>query len=227
MTNRNSLIQGIRNRLEASINIGDTLATAASDLFELYVFSLLIRAARNEGAQVHYRDVHDQITSSLCFRASPGQIYGATHLYTHAVLDFGNNRPLLEAHIGIKVQGRAGIAHECDVCILHRQEATECRADRREPRSSKVVIAVECKYYSSRLKLELAREFLGLSLVLTRLEGDSYFVSNTFENNVAKLLATERKRWGLNIVPSSTNSLNKLMYYFQNNFQDFKVKNVP
>jgi hypothetical protein len=219
-----SLIQGIRNRLGAAIDLGTTTSTATSDLFEFYIFSILIRAARNEGATIHYRNVSGNIATALIFRQSPGQIYGTTHPYTHAVLDFGNNKPLLEAHIGIKVQGKAQIAHECDVCVLHQQEADNCRSNRREPRSSKVVIAAECKHYTSDLKLDLARSFIGLSSVLIRLEGDCYFISNTFSDKVAKLLATERKRWALNLIPGSTNNLNKLMYTFQNDFQDFKAK---
>ncbi len=220
----NSLIQGIRNRLGSAINLGVTTSNSSSDLFEFYIFSIILQAAKNEGATISYRDVTGNVAHTLVFRQSPGQIYGTTQPYSYALLDFGNNKPLLEAHIGIKVQGKAKIAHECDVCVLHEEEASKCRINRQEPRSSKVVIMAECKHYTSLLKLDLARSFIGLSSVLNRLDGEGYFITNTYSQPIARLLATERKKWAVNIAPSQTNNLNRLMYSFQSNFQDFKAK---
>lgn len=140
------------------------------------------------------------------------------------MLDFRNNKPLLEVHIGIKVKGKAQVAHECDVCVLYKQEAFKCRRNREEPRSSKVFIVAECKHYSSNLPLDLARSFIGLDFSLTKIEGDCYFVSNSTSNNVTKLLATKRHKWAHYVVPGKPNNLNKLMYAFQVNFQDFQAR---
>ncbi|MGO8675969.1 MAG: hypothetical protein ACLQVX_08865 [Limisphaerales bacterium] len=45
-----------------------------SDLYELYVFSLVVDAAQEEGAQVYFRDVHGNSPSGLVFRTGPGDI---------------------------------------------------------------------------------------------------------------------------------------------------------
>ncbi|BAY22636.1 hypothetical protein NIES2100_23990 [Calothrix sp. NIES-2100] len=224
MSINSSLIQGIRNRLGSAVNIGVTTSNATSDLFEFYIFSIIIKAAENEGANVYYEDIFERNTNHLIFRQSPGQIYWNTQPFTHAVLNFGNNKPLLEVHIGIKVKGQAQVAQECDVCVLYQEEASRCRRKREQPRSSKVLIVAECKHYSSDLPLHLARSFIGLNSTLTRLEGDCYFVSNNTSKNVIKLLANKPHKWAHYIVPGKTNNLNKLMYAFQVNFQDFKAR---
>ncbi|MBD1904080.1 hypothetical protein H6F53_00985 [Trichocoleus sp. FACHB-832] len=224
MSINSSLIQGIRNRLGSAVYLGVNTSSATSDLFEFYIFSIIIRAALNEGANVYYEDIFENNTNYLDFRQSPGEIYGNSQAFTHAVLNFGNNKPLLEVHIGIKVKGQAQVAQECDVCVLYQEEASRCRKKKEQPRSSKVLIVAECKHYSSNLPLYLARSFIGLNSTLTRIQGDCYFVSNSTSKNVIKLLANKPHKWAHYIVPGNTNDLNKLMYAFQLNFQDFKAK---
>lgn len=59
MTINNFLIQGIRNRLGSAVQLGGITSTATSDLFEIYIFSLIIKAAQNEGANVYYEDIYE------------------------------------------------------------------------------------------------------------------------------------------------------------------------
>jgi hypothetical protein len=226
MPSNNALIQGIRNRLGNAVGLGFT-SSDLSDLYEAYIFSILIRAARNEGATISYRDTSNNISPSLIFRQSPGQIYTTTQPFTHAVLEFPD-KPILEAHIGIRVQGWSGVLHECDLCVLFQGEAVTCRAQQCEPRQNQLIIAIECKYYTSQLQLGLGRNFLGLASELRNVQQDIYFISNTSSEHIERLLSkhsSSKRKWERNIIPSSKNELHRLMYSFQRNFKDFKAAN--
>src|SRR5258705_13058148 len=48
------------------------------------------------------------------------------------------NCPDLEAHVGIFIAGKSGVAHECDVAVLYSDEACTCRQENAHPRSSQV-----------------------------------------------------------------------------------------
>lgn len=222
MSINSSLLQGIRSRLGNVINPNFTTVSDTSDLFEAYIFSIVLRAAINEGASISYKNVLNNTAQSLVLRRSPGKIHSTAHLYTHAVVEFPN-KPSLEVHLKVRIQGRSRVLHECDLSVIHQEEADSCRARNREPRSSKIALAVECKHYTSQLKLDLARSFIGLTSEL-RVEGDCYFVSNSASESVAKLLAHNRKKWEHNIVPGSANDVNRLMYSFQSTFKDFKAR---
>ncbi|WP_414754698.1 hypothetical protein [Anabaena sp. CCY 9910] len=217
-----SLIQGIRTRIGSLVQLGFGSSTDVSDLYEAYIFSILIRAAQNEGAKIRFQNALEQDTQYLIFRRSPGQIYVSTHPYTHAVIEF-NGKPILEAHVGIRIQGRSQVSHECDLCVLLQEEARSCRSISYEPRHTKVIIAIECKHYTSDLQLHLGRSFIGLASDLNVKE-DIYFISNKTSNNIEKLLSNHRKKWEHNIIPRQANEIQRLMYAFQRNFKDFKAR---
>src|SRR6185295_3159892 len=117
--------------------------------------------AQAQGAIVRYETVTGAPAAQLLFRTGPGQIYSRVQPYTHGVLLF-RNRPALELHIGVRVEGQSGVLHECDVLVLPRAEAQSCRALRVAPRSSKAQIAIEAKFYATPLGVDLGRSFMGL-----------------------------------------------------------------
>jgi hypothetical protein len=96
--------------------------------------------------------------------------------------------------------------------------------NQREPRASRILIAVDCHHYTTPLKLEFAQAFLAFSSEL-RVAGNCYFVSNSESETVAKLLASRKRQWETGITPEQINNVNRLMYEFQNTFKDFKAKN--
>ncbi|WP_066425695.1 hypothetical protein [Anabaena sp. 4-3] len=222
MPMNSSLIQGIKSRIGNLVQLGFGSSTDLSDLYEAYVFSILIRAAQNEGANIRFQNALEQDAQFLIFRRSPGQIYVATQPYTHAVIEF-NDKPVLEAHVGIRIQGRSQVSHECDLCVLLQEEARSCRSISYEPRHTKVIIAIECKHYTSDLQLHLGRSFIGLASDLNVKE-DIYFISNRTSDNIEKLLSNHRKKWEHNIIPRQVNEIQRLMYAFQRNFKDFKAR---
>lgn len=85
--------------------------------------------------------------NNLVFRTSPGMLYSVTQPYTHAVISF-RDCPPLEAHVGVRVQGKSGILHECDVLILSVAKADLSRCNEVAPRGTRSLIAIECKYYA-------------------------------------------------------------------------------
>jgi hypothetical protein len=222
-TNINTtLLSAIQTTLGSTITPSLTSTSASSDIFEAYIFSLVLEAARIEGANIAFQNVNGSIPSTFVFRTSPGYIFSNVHSYTHAIIDFPN-RPTLEAHIGIRVSGKSGVLHECDVAVLYQAEAATCRLNGVSPRSSRVIIGIECKFYSSTIPLGLARSFIGLGLDLSA--QDCYFVVNTSSSSAEKLLAKKRRGYGINIFPSSNVNVERLRNNFQQSFDRFKAKN--
>lgn len=217
------LVQGFRARVGRSLAPEFISNAKAYELYQGYVFGIILSAAWNEGASVFTKDAFGTTNPPrLLFRRSPGEIYGTTGPYAHAILEFPD-KPLLEVHVSIMVRGISQVSHECDVCVLYKEEADRCRTAMRDPECSQLLIAAECKQYDSPLKLDLARSFIGLASEL-QVEGDCYFIASGFSGSVAKLLATRRLKWEHNITPGATNELNRLRYAFQNNFKDFKAR---
>jgi hypothetical protein len=178
-------------------------SSAAWDVYEGYAFALVIRAAVAAGGQLWYEDRFGNEVNSLLFRTSPGMLYSTTHPYTHAIIDFPGC-PLLEAHIGVRVQGRSGVLHECDVLVLPSAEAELSRKNDVAPRGSKSIIAIECKYYAGHLALHLARGFHGLQADLG--VKNSYFISNLEAPRIQKYLTYHGRNWERDVVPDSKES---------------------
>lgn len=214
------LLTPIQAILGPSLSPSLSTASATSDIFEAYAFTLVVEAARTEGASISYRDVFGRIPTTFVFRTSPGYIFSTIHPYTHAVIMFPN-KPPLEAHVGVRVVGKSKVLHECDVAVIEQAEAETCRQRQVPPRSSQVLIAVECKFYSTPLQLHLARAFIGLTSDLSA--NKSFFVTNSSSNSLEKLLSGRRKDWEHNLVPDSAVEVMRLRHKFQHAFQHFKA----
>lgn len=207
-------------------------SSAPSSIFEGYVLSLVLRAADLESADIDYRDVESRRPNRFVFRASPGYIASRKRPYTHAIIAFPN-KPILEAHVGVRVAGVTGVLHQCDVAVMKQEEADRCRAESRpgqggqpgywvSPRQTELVLAVECKFYGGAdLDLDLARSFIGLVSDINR--PSFHFVSSTSSNSVETLLTKKKKNWEHNVVPASTKEVTRLLNAFQTAFRNFKA----
>ena len=217
------MISEITSVLGTAISSAPVAASALPDVFEAYVLTLLIRAARDEGATVSFKDCSYKPATSLTLRTSPGYIYSKANNYTHCLIEF-NGRPALEAHTGIKVAGKSGVLHEFDVALLDRAEAENCRLNSVSPRSSRILVGVECKFYTSALQLHLARGFVGLVADIST--ESPFFVSNTSSTSVDKLLSHRVKNgWERDISPTCKNSeVERLVYAFRNSFKNYKAQ---
>ena len=199
-------------------------ASAGSDLFEAYIFSLVLEAAEVEGATINFRNVSGPQTGLFTFRTSPGHIWWDSQPYTHAELIFPG-LPQLETHLGVYVTGRSGLIHEADILVLLSEEAALCRQERIPPRSKRSLIAAECKFYTATLGLGLARAFVGLCSDLSSRE--CLFVTNTSAISVEKLLTHQRKKWQNLVAPGSPIAVARFRNAVQDVFKDFKTKYAP
>lgn len=173
MTNPRTNLQ-LLNRLTAilpdavptTMTLSGPKPTAGNDIYEAYLFSLIVEAAITEGYSVEFKDAGGNRATSLHLRTSPGHITSARskagQKFTHAHLEV-RNRPPLELHTGIFTVGKSRVAHEADVLLLSKDEADRCRSGNVDPQSSTALLAIEAKYYTNAVDLATAREFLGLS----------------------------------------------------------------
>ena len=175
-------------------------ASAAWDVYEGYAFALVIRAAVAAGGQVRYADRYGNQVADLVSRTSPGMLYSTAHPYTHALIYF-RGCPPLEVHVGVRVQGRSGVLHECDVLVLPVAEAELSRSRQVAPRGTRALVAIECKYYAGHLSLGLARGFHGLHADLG--VKNPYFVANLKAQRIQRYLTSLGRNWESGVVPNS------------------------
>lgn len=220
MSVRADLIAQIEAGLASAKGLGYAVPGATNDIYENYVWTLCIEAARAKNANITYQDVHGNIASMLRFRTAPGAIYSKAHDYTHAILEF-DGCPTLEVHVGVRVTGKSRVLHECDVAVLYRDEAEFCRSEEVHPRAARVLIAAECKYYSSALQLHLGRGFLGLTRDIHAKE--RYFVTNARSDSVAKLIRYHQAEWEFGVIPHADEAI-ELRTRFGRAFRNFVVE---
>jgi hypothetical protein len=213
------LIDAIESIVASAASVGYAEPSTTNDIYENYVWALCLQAAAQHGAVISYENVRERPVTTLVFRTSPGAIYSTNHEYTHAVLAFPDARPL-EVHVGIRVTGRSRVLHECDVAVVDRDEARLCRAEQVHPRASKVLIAVECKFYTSAIQLALGRGFLGLTNDIHRRE--RYFVTNGRSSSVNKLIAHHQSEWEFGVLPNTAEA-GALLHSFARAFRNYRV----
>jgi hypothetical protein len=199
MTRIDDLLSELANAVGGR-DISYNSSSAAWDIYEGYAFALVIRAAAAAGGAVSYEDRDGNSVSRLLFRTSPGMLYSMAHPYTHAVLSFPGCDPL-EMHVGVRVQGKSGVLHECDVLVLPVDEANLSRTKNVAPRGTRALIAVECKYYASHLSLYLARGFHGLHSDLGLKY--PYFVTNLRALRIERYLTYHNRNWENGVIPNS------------------------
>ncbi len=194
MTDRSELLQVLRTILSPG-GTGRIEHSPLCDLFEAYVLCGVVRAAQAEGWAVSLHDMSGTPVNSALFRRSPGNIYAGagSQNFTHFVLS-RTPAPALEAHIGIKVTGKSDVVHECDIALLPEETAEFCRLHRVHPRSSQLILFVECKFLAGSVPLHLGRGFVGLDTELKSQYGECQFVANTSSSSVMKMLARQKRR---------------------------------
>lgn len=218
------------NRIEATLQgvaaSGLTPTTDMNDLYEVYVFGLLVQAAKAELATVSYEDCTGQPTTGLVFPTSPRHLTTATNLYTHAVLDFPKPAPVLEAHVGLYVLGSSGCYHELDVVVIKRDEAQALRASGKSkalPSSGSVSLFAECKFYTSGMGILLARAYWGLQAEYG--SKPSFFVLNAGQASVQRYLMSRKdgRDYQPEVVPSMSASEARLRGLFQEIFKSHRM----
>lgn len=197
-------------------------AGQANDAFEVYTLTLVLRASVEEGAAISFEFAGGGSPSStLRFRSSPGRIYSTTHNYSHAVIAFPDGLSF-EGHIGVYVEGLAGVVHECDVLVIDRSEGQFCRRTRVHPKKANTVLTAECKFYTGTLGIELGRQFLGVTADLGT-EG-RFFLSNSDGRSVDRVLAHHKRQRFFGLSPLIVDAENQVVAQFRSTFRNLKAR---
>lgn len=195
---------------------------AANDAFEVYVFTLALRAGREEGATIQFQSASGVMNPTpLRFRTAPGRIYAPTNDYTHGVLVFPNGLAY-EVHIGVYVEGLAGVVHECDISVIDAAEGQFCRRTRVHPKKANVLLTAECKFYTGKLGIALGREFLGTTADLGS-EG-RFMLSNSDGRSVDRVLAHHKRKRHFGLTPLSSDAESQVVAQFREVFRNARAK---
>ena len=194
-----TLVSAIRSSLTIPIRSHSAL-TPGYDLYEVYLFSLCIDAARSIGMSVSFRDATGASKNSLILRTSPSSIWSQAQRFTHAALSL-QGRERLEVHLGIYVKAGSGVSHEADVVVIEATEAARARVQRNDPRVNRAAVVIEAKFYSSNVRLGTGREFLGLVTDLGG--GPPIFVASSPGGSVHRLLSYRSKSAHFELIPES------------------------
>ena len=165
------LLSAVQAAFGSAITLGYNSSSAAHDIYEGYILTLFLRAAKNEGWTMQTRDGNGNPTSNVVFRLGPGRLPSGN--FTHIYLT-KPRKMNLEAHIGVKVTGKApyaatlkkksaNVAHEFDLLVLTSDDADVCRRFDSDPAHVSVVAHAEAKFYGGNLPLSLGRAVVGLS----------------------------------------------------------------
>lgn len=225
MATKRELLNEIRAALGSAISPSLTNRSKGCDIYEAYLFGLVLESAQQEDARrITFENVDRSVTSTITFRTSPMKIQTKTMPYSHAIIEF-DAKPALELHVGIFLNGGSKVAHESDVVVLDRAEADACRNDPQAeivPRSGKALLTIEAKFYSSHLKLGLGRNFLGLCTDYK--VRDSFLVTNTASDSVAALLAGKKCKFVPEVDPTLPNRVDRFRGLLRTVFFNYKTK---
>ena|SRR5260370_3177347 len=226
------LLSEIRRELQNAIS--PSYVTTAPDwsLYEVYNFCLVVEEASEAGANLAFRNSNDTPATTYVFRTRPSAIT-ALDPYTYALLSFNNKKPL-EVHVGVFVSEKSMERIQCDVLVIDRSEAeffrqrrirrSQNKAPRYWPDSSKIVLAIECKYLSNDMKSDESHEFVGRSQALRPTH--SYLVTNTLSTAAGhRVLANSNLKknsaWQHEIVPSRAPSVNRFRGVLRQVFDNY------
>lgn len=190
----------------------------ADDAFEIYALTLVLRASREEGASITFESATGtKNPSPLRFRTAPGSIYSTRKEYTHVLVNFPRGLAY-EAHIGIYVEGVAGVLHECDLAVIDAREGRFCRRNEVHPKKAGVLIAAECKFYTGKLGIALGREFLGVTADLGS-EG-RFMLSNSSGKSVDRVLAHHKRKRHFGLSPLDADAEVQVVAQFREVFRN-------
>lgn len=185
-----SLGANLPNAIPTTMRASGPSATPGNDLYEAYLFGLVLEAARKQSYGVQIRTDRPRAPSAFHLRRSPGRLCNGLsksgQRFTHGLLSTGG-RPDLEVHTGVYVVGKSHVTHEADVLVLPATVAQRCRAVQVDPPSSSALLLIEAKYYTVPVTIGTGREFLGLRHDAS--SKNMAFVSTTAGSTASALLA--------------------------------------
>jgi hypothetical protein len=185
--------------LPSALTVDGPSPTAGNDLYEAFLFTMVLKAARSEGYNVSFADGFGQIPTEFRLRRSPGRL-PTGNSFTHAILTLPNTtKDALEIHTGVAVIGKSKVAHEADVLVLPASDAQRCRQLGIDPPSHDAILVVEGKYYTTPVSLGTGRQFLGLDVDLSARV--IVLAATVTSSSVVHLLEGRRKLYEVGVLP--------------------------
>jgi hypothetical protein len=199
------LLAAVSNALPGAVAINFTVSNDPWDIFEAYTFAVVVDAARSDGYAAHLEALHVSNPPLFVFRKGPGSIWSTKFSFVR--LSYGTDTEL-ETHLGTRIEGQSGVAHEADVSVIQRAEGVHARNERYAPRAQSCVLAFECKYYDTSIGLDILREFLGLTTDLRSKHVRQWLVTNVSHPDLPAFLKHHNRDWADNVLPSSAGEKN-------------------
>jgi hypothetical protein len=204
-----SLIAALPSALPTTMTAAGPTPTAGNDLYEAYLFGLVLTAARREGFGITLGDA-DGPAAVLRLRRGPGRLPSSGPpgaRFTHAVLTCPP-RPSLEVHTGVGVVGQSKVVHEADVLVLPQDDADRCRNFNLDPQGRDAELLIEAKYYTNPVGLGTGREFLGLRADVSAKQ--KVFVATIASDSVTSLLSGKTVPHDIGVLPRRRGETNLL-----------------
>jgi hypothetical protein len=181
-------------------NIGAALQLNSSTrerAYEAYVFSLVVQAVRRVGlpARAVIRGIRSGPSPrTVVMRGSPGRLGSTAQDFAYALCQLSNKQ--FEVHADVQYEGASGAIHEIDISIYDHITADRVRQSRQSasvfPSISKLLGAIECKFYESDFGIALGRTFVGLVDDCGTLSF-KLFVTNGQHNGLASYFALKKR----------------------------------
>lgn len=215
-----SLLAALPIALPTTMTTAGPTPTAGNDLYEAYLFGLVLRAARLQGFIITLADT-DGPATVLRLRRGPGRLPsggppGAR--FTHAVLACAP-RPALELHTGVGVVGQSKVVHEADVLVLPQADADRCRNFNLDPRGYDAELLIEAKYYTDPVGLGTGREFLGLRADVSAKQ--RVFVATLVSRSVVSLFSGKSVPHDVGVLPRRPGEIS-LLSLIQRVLRDYR-----
>jgi len=153
--------------------------------YEAYIWSLCKRAVEEAGGSAVLKGiVSGGNPPNIVLRGSPGSM--ASRAKDFCYIECRLQGKEFEIHLDVQYEGSSGASHEVDISIYDHASADAVRASGWLPKSRKLIMVIECKFYTVSVpSAGLGRAFVGLVSDCngTRLNA---FVSNKASKNLDK-----------------------------------------
>lgn len=153
--------------------------------YEAYIWSLCKRAVEEAGGHAVLTGINSgDNPHQIILRGAPGSMASTAQDFCYIACRLNGKE--FEIHLDVQYEGSSGASHEIDVSVYDQASADVVRRNGGLPRSGKLIMAIECKFYTASVpSAGLGRGFVGLvkDYPGTRLNA---FVSNKASKNLDK-----------------------------------------
>lgn len=216
------LLKAIEGALDVALDLGYAAEAEQHDLFEAYVLTLLLEAAKDMGWSLSLRDGTGATVTAPVFRRGPGRLPSPGFTFARMTKP---GKQDLEAHLGVKVAGRTAVGvsaatmsgsllHEFDLLVLPAVDAAACRAANADPHHGVVVVHGEMKYFGGNLSLPIGRASVGMAAECV-LGGKSVLVTNRMGLTVQDLVEHHDVAFRYRVTPKSPTAERHVRSWFQ------------